>query len=60
MMLACPGPTMPPPAKTPNPIQPPWAVLPWPKCSPQPRQTVKVHPRHTDVACRGTTLDLFV
>jgi hypothetical protein len=60
MMLECPAPTMPPPAKTPNPIQPPWAVLPWPKCSSQPRQPVKLHRCHTDVVNRGTMLDLFV
>jgi hypothetical protein len=45
--------------KSTNPIQPPWAVMPW-ENPPQPRQTVKVHPHHTDVIHKGTLLDLFV
>ena len=60
-VLACPPcyTAPPPPAKTPNPIQPPWKVMPW-ENPPQTRQTVKVHCNHTDVSRKGSVLDLFV
>ncbi len=53
------GNPLPPPHRTPSPIQPPWKVLPWENPS-QPCQTIKVHKYHTDVIPSGMLLDLFV
>jgi hypothetical protein len=49
----------PPAPSSDDPFQPPWKVVPW-EIPPQPRQTIKIHPPHTDVNHRGMLLDLFV
>jgi hypothetical protein len=47
--------------KQPSPIQPPWAVLPWPaQESPRVVKMVKVLQLQPDNTCRGTILDRFL